>query len=114
MTARNDRRTAPRTVVTLPVRLKKETKDSELTAETRDISTNGVFLYSDQPIEEGANLELVLLLPPELTAGEKGWVCCQVRVLRVEKTPGQKFGAAAEIRRMHFLPEIPPRFPQKS
>jgi hypothetical protein len=104
---KTDRRASPRTVATLPVRLKTATGRPEVDAQTRDISTNGVFLYTDSRIAEGANLEMVLILPPELTAGEKCWVCCQARVLRVETTPGQKFGLAAEIERMNFLPEIP-------
>jgi PilZ domain len=107
MANKTDRRSAPRTVTTLPVRLKTAIGRPEVAAQTRDISTNGVFLYSDSHIVEGTNLEMVLILPPELTAGEKCWVCCQARVLRVETTPGQKFGVAAEIQRMNFLPEIP-------
>jgi hypothetical protein len=49
----------------------------------------------------------VLILPPELTSGEKCWVCCHARVLRVEQGAGKDFGVAAEIRRMNILPEIP-------
>jgi hypothetical protein len=106
MGSKTDRRSAPRTVTTLPVRLKTANGQPEIAAETRDISTNGVFLYTDSRIAEGANLEMVLILPPEVTAGEKCWVCCQARVLRVETTTSQKFGVAAEIQRMNFLPEI--------
>ena len=48
---------------------------------------------------------LVLILPPELTSGEKCWVCCQATVVRVEDE-GTEFGVAAQIRRMDILPEI--------
>lgn len=106
MATKTDRRSAPRTVTTLPVRLKTDNAHPEVAAETRDISTNGVFLYTESPLEEGSNLEMVLILPPELTAGEKGWVCCEARVLRVENAPDRKFGVAAQILRMNFLPEI--------
>jgi hypothetical protein len=47
------------------------------------------------------------MLPPELTAGKKCWVCCHAQVLRVEVGSGNEFGVAAEIRRMEILPEIP-------
>jgi hypothetical protein len=114
MGTKTERRAAPRTLITLPVRLRTPAEEPEITAETRDISTNGVFFYTEGRLAEGSTLELVLILPSELTAGEKGWVCCQSRVLRVEKTPGQKFGVAAQIQRMNFLPEILARFPQKS
>jgi hypothetical protein len=46
----------------------------------------------------------VLILPPELTDGEKCWVCCQATVVRVEED-GTEFGVAAQIRRMDILPE---------
>jgi hypothetical protein len=78
----------------------------ESSAQTRDVSTNGVFLYTESRMVEGSNVELVLILPPELTSGERCWVCCHAQVLRVEEGPGTKFGVAAEIRRMDVLPEI--------
>ncbi len=74
------------------------------TAETRDVSANGVFLYTNSKMEKGAEVELVLILPPELTAGEKCWVCCQATIVRVEEK-GSDFGVAAQIRRMDLLPE---------
>src|SRR6202051_408735 len=77
------------------------------TAQTRDVSANGVFLYTKSRMEKGTDVELVLILPPELTSGEKCWVCCHARVLRVEQGPGKDFGVAAEIQRMDILPEIP-------
>lgn len=79
-------------------------KGEEHQAETRDVSANGVFLYTNSKIEEGAEVELVLILPPEMTSGEKCWVCCQATVVRVEE--GAQFGIAAQIRRMDILPEM--------
>jgi len=74
------------------------------TAETRDVSANGVFLYTNSKMEKGTDVELVLILPPELTSGEKCWVCCQATVVRVEEGP--EWGVAAQIRRMDILPEV--------
>lgn len=74
-------------------------------AETRDVSANGVFLYTNSKMEKGTDVELVLILPPELTAGEKCWVCCQATVVRVEEQ-GKDWGVAAQIRRMDILPEM--------
>jgi len=76
----------------------------DLDAETRDVSANGVFLYTNSKMEKGTDVELVLILPPELTLGEKCWVCCQATVVRVEEN-GSNFGVAAQIRRMDILPE---------
>ena len=107
MNSKIDRRSRQRVVATLPVRLRSSAASTEVSAQTRDVSTNGVFLYSESRLAEGADVELVLILPPELTSGEKCWVCCHARVLRVEQGPGKDFGVAAEIRRMDILPEIP-------
>ena len=77
---------------------------ADCTAETRDVSANGVFLYTNSKMEKGADVELVLILPPELTSGEKYWVCCQATIVRVEEQ-GKDWGVAAQIRRMDILPE---------
>ena len=81
------------------------TKGIDHAAETRDVSANGVFLYTNSKMEKGAEVELVLILPPELTSGEKCWVCCQATIVRVEED-GSDFGVAAQIRRMDILPEM--------
>ncbi|MGA7931248.1 MAG: PilZ domain-containing protein [Candidatus Sulfotelmatobacter sp.] len=107
MTSKIDRRSRQRVVANLPVRLRSTATNVELSAQTRDVSTNGVFLYTNTSMMQGSEVELVLILPPELTSGEKYWVCCHARVLRVEQGPGKDFGVAAEIRRMDILPEIP-------
>jgi hypothetical protein len=75
---------------------------------TRDLSRNGVFFYTDSEIHAGSDLEIVLMLPPELTRGEKQWVCCQASVVRVEQAAGTgQVGVAARIRNIATLPEIP-------
>jgi hypothetical protein len=107
MNSKVDRRSRERVATKLPVRIRGAAADAELSAETRDVSTNGIFLYTESRMMEGSDVELVLILPPELTSGEKCWVCCHARVLRVERGAGKDFGVAAEIRRMNILPEIP-------
>ena len=103
---RSERRSSPRVSVRTPVTIKtgNGTKQSGL---TRDLSNNGVFFYSDSEIAEGTQLEMVLILPKELTAGEKKWVCCQASIVRVQAGDGKSVGLAASIDRMDVLPEIP-------
>jgi hypothetical protein len=75
---------------------------------TRDLSEGGIFLYTNSQVAEGSELEMVLVLPPEITQGEKRWVCCQASIVRVEDDPAAgRRGVAADIHRMEFLPEIP-------
>jgi hypothetical protein len=107
MPSEMDRRSRERVVTTLPVRVRDAAADAELSGQTRDVSANGIFLYTESRMVQGSDVELVLILPPELTSGEKCWVCCHARVLRVEQGPGSDFGVAAEIKRMDILPEIP-------
>jgi len=105
MIAKPERRSGQRLPVRLPVSI--ETAESQPVAGfTRDLSASGIFLYADTQIVEGSELEMVLLLPEELTNGEKQWVCCQASVIRVEAGGEHgRFGVAASIRNMVALPQ---------
>ncbi len=104
MRSDTERRSGTRIATRVPTRVR-TTNGHDHTAQTRDVSANGVFLYTNSRMEKGAEMELVLILPPELTSGEKCWVCCQATVVRVEED-GSEFGVAAQIRRMDILPEV--------
>ncbi len=104
MPANTERRAGSRIKTRVPTRLRTP-EGTNLNAETRDVSANGVFLYTKTKMEKGTDVELVLILPPELTSGEKCWVCCQATIVRVEEK-GSDYGVAAQIRRMDILPEL--------
>src|SRR5580693_3122012 len=110
MNSKIDRRSGERVVATLPVRVRGNGANPESSAQTRDFSSNGIFLYTESRMVEGSDVELVLILPPELTSGEKCWVCCHARILRVEQGPGKDFGVAAEL----FLRSRRPCHPERS
>jgi hypothetical protein len=99
-----ERRSGTRFATQVPTRIRTQ-QGTDHSAQTRDVSANGIFLYTPSRIEAGTDVELVLILPPELTSGEKCWVCCQATVVRVEED-GTEFGLAAQIRRMDLLPEV--------
>ena len=103
MKAETERRSGTRIVTRVPTRVRTQ-QGADLQAQTRDVSANGVFLYTNSKMEKGTDVELVLILPPELTSGERCWVCCQATIVRVEDGP--EFGIAAQIRRMDILPEV--------
>ena len=104
---KSDKRGKRRVPVRLPVSIKSADGQIQETAETRDLNSGGVFLYTQSDIAEGTELELVLVLPAELTFGERRWVCCQASVVRVEQpTSAASFGVAARIDRFEVLPEI--------
>ena len=104
MSTDTERRSGTRIATRVATRVR-TVQGAEQSAQTRDVSANGVFLYTKSRMEKGAEVELVLILPPELTSGEKCWVCCQATIVRVEEE-GTEFGVAAQIRRMDILPEL--------
>jgi hypothetical protein len=104
MSTDTERRSGTRIATRVATRVR-TVQGVEQSAQTRDVSANGVFLYTKSRMEKGAEVELVLILPPELTSGEKCWVCCQATIVRVEEE-GTEFGVAAQIRRMDILPEL--------
>jgi PilZ domain-containing protein len=76
----------------------------ELTGRTRDVSSRGVFIYVGTEITEGATMEFVMTLPPEVTLSSPLRVSCRGRVLRVEKDSGKQ-GIAVAIEQYDFLGE---------
>jgi hypothetical protein len=104
MTTSTERRSVKRISTRVPAQIRTR-QGVEYSAETRDVCANGLYLYSKSRMEQGSEVELVLILPPELTSGVKCWVCCQATIVRVEESEHQ-FGIAARIRRMDVLPEI--------
>lgn len=73
---------------------------------TRDLSSAGIFLYSESDLKAGSKLELVIMLPPGMGLGPGGWTLCEASVVRVEKSDGKGMGIAATIDRIASLPEI--------
>jgi hypothetical protein len=105
--ATRERRSGQRIPARVPVSVKTPQERVATTGVTRDLSTSGVFLYTDSRISEGSELEVVLILPPEITKSGMQWVCCRASVVRVEDGEEGSFGVAASIRSMEILPEIP-------
>src|SRR6202158_1835472 len=79
-----ERRSRQRHPARVPVSIKAQSGTVQTTGVTRDLNSSGIFIYTDSKISEGSELEMVLILPPEITHGEKQWVCCQASVVRVE------------------------------
>lgn len=105
-----ERRRQVRTPVQLPVKIRpkidNEPAPPERSGLTRDLTSSGIFLYTDSALEPGAKLELVLMLPPSLGLGVGGWTLCQASVVRIEPTDGKGVGVAATLDRIERLPEL--------
>ena len=101
----SERRSGRRVPVQAPVKVRKS-DGTETSGLTRDLSSNGIFIYSETGMEAGSKLELVVMLPPDLGIGPGGWTLCQGSVVRVEKTDGEGVGIAATLDRIELLPQI--------
>ena len=69
---------------------------AELAAQSRDVSSRGVFMYVNSEFAEGVALEFVMTLPREITLAEPIRVRCIGRVLRVENRDHRQ-GVAVSI-----------------
>jgi|SRR5208282_719306 len=99
-----DRRARQRVPVRVPVKVRHQ--GAECQGLTRDLSSSGIFLYSEPGIKAGSKLELVIMLPPGLGLGPGGWTLCEASVVRVEEPESKRVGIAATLDRIARLPEI--------
>ena len=100
----DERRSCQRVPVRVPVKVRHN--GGEHGGLTRDLSSSGIFLYSESEMKAGAKLELVIMLPPAMGLGPGGWTLCEASIVRVEKSDGKHVGVAATIDRIASLPEI--------
>ena len=100
----NDRRSRQRVPIRVPVKVRHQ--GHEHAGLTRDLSSSGIFLYSESAIKAGSKLDLVIMLPPGLGLGPGGWTLCQASVVRMEESDGKGMGIAATLDRIELLPEI--------
>lgn len=100
----DDRRSSQRVPVRVPVKVRHH--GGEHGGLTRDLSSSGIFLYSESEMKPGAKLELVIMLPPAMGLGPGGWTLCEASIVRVEKSDGRSVGVAATIDRIASLPAI--------
>ena len=111
-----ERRIGQRFSFNLPVSIRDVSSASEGLGFTQDVSSRGVFLFTSMMLCEGAEVELTLRMPSEITLGEDMRVRCRGRVLRVvtAETPASastvaegetKIGVAVCLKDYEYLPE---------
>jgi Tfp pilus assembly protein PilZ len=89
--ASSDRRLSRRVSFKTPlrVRLWKSTAP-EQSAESLNLSQNGVFFATDSPIREGETVEILLKMPEEITEEPTTEWRCTGHVVRVEKVDSSR------------------------
>jgi hypothetical protein len=78
-----ERRAGQRFPYLLPVFIRCIASGVEARGFTQDLSSRGVFFFTDATFGEGAEIELTLKMPSEITLGDDMRVRCRGRVLRV-------------------------------
>src|SRR5271163_1903237 len=106
-----ERRIGQRFGFNLPVSLRDPATAAEGLGFTQDLSSRGVFFFTDMALNEGAEIELTLRMPSEITLGENMRVRCRGRVLRVvkpaeNKAAETKIGVAVCLKGYEYLPEM--------
>jgi hypothetical protein len=89
---RVERRAGQRFPYLLPVFIRDAASGVEARGFTQDLSSRGVFLFTDATFGEGTEIELTLKMPSEITLGDDMRVRCRGRVLRVN-TPANSMQA---------------------
>src|SRR5579862_244983 len=101
-----ERRTARRYDLSLPVLIRVPLERDACNGKTRDISTRGVYFVVQNSLDAGAELDLTMTLPAEVTGGTEVFIRAIGKVVRVEKPPeneSQRVGVAAVIERYEIV-----------
>lgn len=112
---RVERRVGQRFPYLLPVSLRQAAGSIEGVGFTQDLSSRGVFFFTDAPLTEGAEVELTLRMPSEITLGESMPVRCRGRILRITRPASAldvtspsaetKIGVAVRLECYEYLPD---------
>jgi Tfp pilus assembly protein PilZ len=99
----SERRKSPRVALEQPVLLRMtQTGHLEFTGVSRDISKEGIFLYTESEIIEGSEVELLLTLPSE---EERTSMTVRGTVVRIEKADREPLsGVAIAFRKVEIAP----------
>jgi PilZ domain-containing protein len=82
-----ERRAGQRFSYLLPVSFRETSTGIEGLGFTQDLSSRGVFLFTDTPLHQDFEIELTLNMPSEITLGDDMRVRCRGHILRIVK-PG--------------------------
>ena len=113
-----ERRVGQRFPYLLPVSLRLPASSLEGVGFTQDLSSRGVFLFTEMQLTEGMEVELTLRMPSEITLGESMPVRCRGHVLRISRPVSalsaeassavrheDKIGVAVRLEGYEYLPE---------
>jgi hypothetical protein len=113
---RVERRIGQRFPYLLPVSFRDESTGIEGLGFTQDLSSRGVLFLTDARLREGAEIELTLNMPSQITLGDDMRVRCRGRILRILRPalkmsdgshpPETKIAVAVRFDRYEYLPVL--------
>jgi hypothetical protein len=86
---RVERRVGQRFPFQLPVSFRDVASGIPGVGFTQDLSSRGVFFFTETAVQEGSEIELTLVMPAEITLGESMRVRCRGHILRVVRRSDQ-------------------------
>ena len=100
-----EKRSSPRKPMN--VRAKVHTDQGDIAAEALNLSQSGIFLECATRVSEGSPVDIVMILPKEITGEVAKWVCCRATVNRVQNSAADgRYGVAATVERIQAMPEL--------
>ena len=101
----NERRSARRFGAQLPLLVRWVTGGtvSEAIAESRNVSSGGLYFLAPKGIEDASPIEIVMTLPHTMTRAGPIRVRCRARIQRTEGQPGNSVAVAVRIESYEFL-----------
>ena len=97
--SRIERRVGQRFSYLLPLSIREASGSLQGMGFTQDLSSRGVFFFTDLALTVGMEIEVTLRMPSEITLGEGMPVRCRGRVLRVTSpVAASTTGAGAETK----------------
>src|SRR5258707_13565142 len=106
-----ERRAGQRFPYLLPLSLHQPGTSVDGVGFTQGLSSRGVFFFTSAALSEGAEIELTLRMPSEITLGESMPVRCRGHILRVvrpassDSSAEPKIGVAVRLEGYEYLPE---------
>ena len=106
-----ERRVGQRFPYLLPISFRDPSGSMQGVGFTQDLSSRGVFFFTDAPLTQGAEIEITLCMPSEITLGESMPVRCRARVLRTVCSgvagAENRIGVAVRLECYEYLPDSP-------
>jgi hypothetical protein len=100
-----ERRTARRYDFSLPVSVRVHVENEAVSriGKTRDISIRGVYFTIDSELNAGAELDLTMILPAEVTGSAEVFIKATGKVIRVDKRSGNDDQNVAAVFEMYEI-----------